>query len=798
LGSQIYNAVTHRGVGGFRRRWGVVGLLMLASGLLVGPAAATSARLQSPSLRPRAGDAATSAPPSNTAPPTISGTAQDGQSLTASPGTWSSPDPLAYRYQWQRCDSTGANCANINAATASSYTLTSGDVGHQVTVVVSAIDTNTNQRASASAAPQGPVAAPPPPSNTSLPTLSGTVQDGQTLTAGKGSWSSPDALTYAYQWQRCDSSGASCTNVTGATTSSYRLSSLDVGHQVTVMVSATDKENQTAQATAAPVGPVAAPPPPANTTLPVISGWAQDGQTLFVANGSWSSLDALTYAYQWRRCDSSGANCVDIPGANSQTYTLGSVDDGNEITAAVSATDNENQTTQAAAAPVGPVTNGPLTGIHKIQHVVIIMQENRSFDSYFGTFPGAAGIPSGVCVPDPLNGGCVQSYHDPLDQNLGGPHGSPNAAADVDNGQMDGFVGQVERAMGCPASKTDCTPCTQPTQTACIDAMGYHDSSEIPNYWAYASDFVLQDHMFASEASWSLPEHLAMVSEWSARCGNPQDPSTCVNNLDNPTLDASSTTTPNNGALVYAWTDLTHLLYEHNISWGYYIFQGSEPDCEVDSQMSCASVSQKAKTQGIWNPLPSFTDVSQDGQLGNVQTLSNFFAAAQSGTLPAVSWINPNQTVSEHPQALVSKGQTYVTGLINAIMQSPDWNSTAIFLSWDEWGGFYDHVVPPKADLNGYGLRVPGIVISPYAKQGYIDNQTLSHDAYIKFIEDDFLGGERLDPKTDGRPDPRPSVREANPILGDLTADFDFTQDPRPPEILPVCPQTDLVPTPQC
>ena len=239
-------------------------------------------------------------------------------------------------------------------------------------------------------------------------------------------------------------------------------------------------------------------------------------------------------------------------------------------------------------------------------------------------------------------------------------------------------------------------------------------------------------------------------------------------------------------------------LHQYGVSWGYYVFQGTEPDCESDSAMTCAPVQQGPKTPGIWNPLPSFTDVTQDGQLGNIQSLSNFFTAAKSGTLPAVSWIDPNGTVSEHPTALVSAGQTYVTGLVNAIMQSPDWDSTAIFLSWDDWGGFYDHVVPPVADENGYGLRVPGIVISPYAKIGMIDPQTLSHDAYNKFIEDDFLDGQRLDPATDGRPDPRPDVREDSPILGNLVSDFDFSQAPRQPLILPVCPATDLTPQPSC
>ena len=121
-------------------------------------------------------------------------------------------------------------------------------------------------------------------------------------------------------------------------------------------------------------------------------------------------------------------------------------------------------------------------------------------------------------------------------------------------------------------------------------------------------------------------------------------------------------------------------------------------------------------------------------------------------------------------------------------MRSPQWNSTAIFLAWDDWGGFYDHVQPPRVDENGYGLRVPGLVISPYAKSGFVDHQVLSFDAYVKFIEDDFLSSARLDPKTDGRPDPRPGVRENAPALGELSRDFDFTQPPRAPLILPVHP----------
>jgi phospholipase C len=421
--------------------------------------------------------------------------------------------------------------------------------------------------------------------------------------------------------------------------------------------------------------------------------------------------------------------------------------------------------------------------------VIVIQQENRSFDSYFGTFPGADGLPASACVPDPRTSQCVKPYVDHADVNGGGPHGQSNAAADIDGGRMDGFVGQAE------AGKKGCTDPTNPacTNSATPDVMGYHTASDIPNYWTYAKDFVLQDHMFEPNASWSLPEHLFMVSEWSAHCTQHDNPSSCVNALQNPGRPPANPPgkTPAKGP-IYAWTDLTYLLHKNNVSWGYYLVNGTEPDCEDDSAVSCAPVKQNAKTPGIWNPLPYFDTVKADGQEGNIQPVDKFMTAAANGTLPAVSWVVPSGAVSEHPPAKVSAGQSYVTSLINAVMHGPDWDSTAIFLNWDDWGGFYDHVAPPSVDENGYGLRVPGIVISPYAKTGYVDHQTLSFDAYDKFIEDDFLNSQRIDPHTDGRPDPRPDVREDVPILGDLTGDFDFNQQPRPPAPLPVNPATTL------
>ena len=438
------------------------------------------------------------------------------------------------------------------------------------------------------------------------------------------------------------------------------------------------------------------------------------------------------------------------------------------------------------------LTDGTPAGIHLIKHIVIIMQENRSFDSYFGTYPGADGIPGYAgnpgtppCSPDPKTGQCVYPTHSSADVDGGGPHSYAAAQADINGGKMDGFVAQARSGW---AKKCKLQPDSPTCSSAAFPnrVMAYHDAREIPNYWNYANNFVLQDHMFESDMSWSLPNHLFMVSGWSARC--PQaDPMSCVPAVQSPEAPPYTPTNPTGATPNYAWTDITYLLHKYNVSWRYYVERGQEPDCAND-QMFCAPVPQNSHTPGIWNPLPYFEDVKQDGQLPDIAPLRTFFTDARNGTLPAVSWITPAQANSEHPPAKISKGQAYVTGLINTIMESSAWDSTAIFLCWDDWGGFYDHVVPPTVDKQGYGLRVPALVISPYAKQGYIDHQVLSQDAYLKFIEDDFLGGQRIDPQTDGRPDSRPDVRENEPILGNLAKDFDFSQTPRPPDILPLYP----------
>ncbi|MFL5823245.1 MAG: alkaline phosphatase family protein [Solirubrobacteraceae bacterium] len=470
-------------------------------------------------------------------------------------------------------------------------------------------------------------------------------------------------------------------------------------------------------------------------------------------------------------------------------------------------------------AGAAPGAWGQARGIHLIKHVVIVMQENHSFDNYFGTFPGADGIPGLAghpgrvpCIPDPNKGGCDRPYHDPNLAGDGGPHFQEAAVADIDKGKMDGFVGQGEsrtpdtKTLGCVVNAEPPVNQRPPIGDRCLDVMGYHTAAELPNYWAYAHDFVLQDHMFEPAQAWSLVSHLYTVSGWSARCKDASAPSTCVADNRFPEYDEQFYALPpqaqnpdaqdlasgvsglllpstNRQPPLYGWTDVTYLLHKHHVSWKYYIQQGTEPDCETGA-MTCTPIAQVVNAPSIWNPLPEFTDVRQDNQTGNVVGSTQVFTDAKRGTLPAVSWVVPSGDDSEHPPANLAAGQSHVTNVINAIMRGPDWRSTAVFLVWDDWGGYYDHVNPPTVDAQGYGLRVPGLVISPYARRGYIDHQTLSFDAYLKFIEDDFLAGRRLNPRTDGRRDPRPDVRENARILGNLAEDFDFRQHPRRPVIL--------------
>ncbi len=444
----------------------------------------------------------------------------------------------------------------------------------------------------------------------------------------------------------------------------------------------------------------------------------------------------------------------------------------------------------AVADPFRPFHPG--AGIMNLDHLVFIVQENRSFDHYFGTFPGADGIPRrpdgsfAPCVPDP-DGPCRRPYHDRNLIDGGGPHGPDASETDINGGKMNGFLRALELKGNTCIKKPDEPPCPRadPGPGGTPDAMGFHTGRELPNYWAYAQRYLLHDRMFAPVDSWTLPSHLFLVSGWSAICSDLNDPMSCESEVRNPGRNAAARGgmwIPEHGPpRPYVWADITWLLYKKGVSWGYFVGPGTcvaLPCPEVDDTIS--------KTVPAQNPLPGFRSVEVTGQLDNVRPNTEFLEAAADGTLPSVSWVMPTPGQGEHPPDDIGDGQAWVTRLVNAVMQGPpeQWMRTAIFITWDDWGGFYDHVEPEFVDENGYGLRVPSLLISPWARPGLIDHQTLSFDAYLKLIEDRFLDGARLDPRRDGWPDSRPTVRESVPILGDLANNFDFNQEPIEPLIL--------------
>jgi uncharacterized protein YukE len=274
------------------------------------------------------------APPANTAPPTISGAAVIGTTLTAVPGTWTGSPTLTY--QWQTCDSMGSACTALSGSTASTYVVQAGDLG--ATIRVAVIGTNAGGVTVATSDPTAVVTAPPPPSNTALPTISGTTADGSTLTATSGTWSGGGTITYAYQWRRCDSTGASCVDIVGATASSYVQVTADVGSTIRVVVTATNSSGST-PATSVQTARVAGVAP-GNSAGPSISGVTTDGQGLTAANGTWTGTTPITYTYQWRRCDNLGASCVDIVGATASTYVLVAADISKTIRVVVTGTNS--------------------------------------------------------------------------------------------------------------------------------------------------------------------------------------------------------------------------------------------------------------------------------------------------------------------------------------------------------------------------------------------------------------------------------------------------------------------------
>ena len=290
----------------------------------------------------------TAAPPKNVTPPTISGDVVVGNTLTASTGTWSGSNPV-FTYQWQKCDSSGsaASCANISGATANVYVPANEDVGSTLRVLVTA----TNSLGSATKESNTtPVVASTKPVNTSSPAIATNfAADGSVsyYSATTGVWTGSQTITYRYQWRRCDSNGANCSDIAGATSFTYTPSSLDIGSRLRVAVTATNSFG-TATATSDPTA-VLAGTAPVNTFRPSISGTTTSGSVLFATNGTWTGSTPLTFTYEWRRCNAGGGSCSTIAGATSQSYVIQSVDAGGTLVVAVTAKNSAGSATVASA-----------------------------------------------------------------------------------------------------------------------------------------------------------------------------------------------------------------------------------------------------------------------------------------------------------------------------------------------------------------------------------------------------------------------------------------------------------------
>ncbi len=322
--------------------------------------------------------------PVNKALPAIKGEAQDEQTLTAEDGEWEGTPPITFTYQWQRCDSSGNNCTDIAGASASTYKLTPADVGNTVKVTVTAKNTAGTTPATSPASAEVTAATP---TNVKLPAISGTTKDEQTLSAENGEWKGTPPITYTYQWQRCDSSGNNCTDISGASASTYKLTPADVDSTLKVTVTAKNAAGETPATSPASAEVTATGP--ANTELPQIQGTAQEGQTLTATNGEWEGTPTITYTYQWQRCDSSGNNCNPISGATEQHYTAVLADVGNTLKVTVTAKNAAGETPATSASaevlPAPPVNT-------KLPQIEGITQDGKTLSATNGDWEGTPTI----------------------------------------------------------------------------------------------------------------------------------------------------------------------------------------------------------------------------------------------------------------------------------------------------------------------------------------------------------------------------------------------------------------------
>jgi phospholipase C len=372
-----------------------------------------------------------------------------------------------------------------------------------------------------------------------------------------------------------------------------------------------------------------------------------------------------------------------------------------------------------------------------ISHWIFLIKENHPFDHYFGTFPGAYGTTTGTIS----TGQVIPLAHAPdmLPEDLG--HTWISVQDGMDYGRMDRFnVGCVDNDI-------------------CMSQLYQQD---IPNYWTYASTFALADQAFSSLHGVSFPNHLYIVAAQSG--GAIDNPPQTVNawGCDSPPdITVPWVNTQGYVSDVYPCFDFMTLadsMQDANYTWSYY----APSEGERGYQWSALDAINHIRNSDLWTE--------------HVFPTAKFITDAENGNLPSLSWVTPPGYQSEHPKGTgVCEGENWTVSMINAVMSGPDWGSTAIVLTWDDYGGFYDHVPPPQVDFFGLGPRVPWIIISPYAIPGYISHTTYEFSSFLKTVEERF----GLAPLTD---------RDAN--ANDILDSFDFTQQPLPPLILSqrVCP----------
>jgi phospholipase C len=336
----------------------------------------------------------------------------------------------------------------------------------------------------------------------------------------------------------------------------------------------------------------------------------------------------------------------------------------------------------------------PRTPIH---HLIVILQENHTFDNYFGTYPGVDGLPATVKMPvDPTNlaAGYVEPFHIGAYPITDLSHSSTTFNAQYDQGKMDGFVSALNTLK----------------QNGKL-SMGYYDGEDIPYYWNLADQYVLFDRFFSSAKDGSFANHVYWVAGVPPVTDNVRNDSNAYDQI--PTI--------------------FDRLQEKGISWKFYV-QNYDPTITYRNLGNGGN----RESQVIWVPLLNFNRFLDNPVLAShIVDLNNYYTDLKNGTLPSVVYIAPSGA-SEHPPGSINTGQRFVKTLIQELMRSPEWSSSAFLLAYDDWGGWYDHVAPPQVDQGGYGLRVPALLVSPYARKGWVDNTQLDFTSVLKFIEENW------------------------------------------------------------